>query len=169
MGDNLHLMESFLKINGITHNKITPTWSQANEQVEWLNRIIKKAIQSAVNKGCNGKHELNKFLLGYRKTPQHTIGKAPSFLLFSRVDRDKLPTVPSAADDSRHGDTVKRKPALKEKNENLSQCETRSKTNWVKGRGRYFNQTYRYERQIYKLLGKWVVCCSQGKQAWNYC
>ena len=56
-------MESFLKINGITHNRTTPLWPQANGQVEQINRVIKKAIQSAVNEGRNWKHELDTFLL----------------------------------------------------------------------------------------------------------
>ena len=46
-------MKSFLKINGITHKKTTLLWPQTNGQVERLNRVIKKAIQSAANKGHN--------------------------------------------------------------------------------------------------------------------
>ena len=56
-------MESFLKTKGITHNKTTLLWPQANEQVERLNQIIKKAIQSSVNEGRNWKHELDTLLL----------------------------------------------------------------------------------------------------------
>ena len=35
-----HEMESFLKINGITHNRITPLWPQANTKVERINGAI---------------------------------------------------------------------------------------------------------------------------------
>ena len=46
-------MESFLKINGITHTRTTPLWPQENGQVERINRVIKKAIQAAINEGRN--------------------------------------------------------------------------------------------------------------------
>ena len=47
-------MESFLKINGITHNRTRLLWSQANGQFEErINCGNKKAIQSAVNEGRN--------------------------------------------------------------------------------------------------------------------
>ena len=101
-------MESFLKINGITHNRTTPLWPQGNGRVERINRVIKKAIQSATNKGRNWKHELDTFPLSYRNTPHCTTGETPSFLLFSRAVRDKLPTVPGTVDGSRHDDAVKR-------------------------------------------------------------
>ena len=39
----------------------------------------------------------------------------PSFILFSRVFRDKLPTVPSTVDGSRHDDAVKRNRAENDK------------------------------------------------------
>ena len=39
----------------------------------------------------------------------------PSFLLFSRVVKDKLPAVPGTVDHSRHDDTVKRNRVPKEK------------------------------------------------------
>ena len=37
--------EEFLKINGITHRKVTPYWPQANGQVERINKFLKKNIQ----------------------------------------------------------------------------------------------------------------------------
>ena len=94
-------MESFLKINGVVHSKTAPLWSQVNGQVERLKRVFKKAIQSAVNEGRNWKHELGTFQLSYRNTPDCTTGETPSLLLFPRVVRDKLPTVPSTVDGSR--------------------------------------------------------------------
>ena len=56
-------MESFLKFNGITHNRTKPLWPQGNGKVERINRVIKKAIQSAINKSRNWKHELDTFPL----------------------------------------------------------------------------------------------------------
>ena len=108
-------MESYLKINGITHNRTTLLWPKANGQIERINRVIKKTIQSAVNEGRNRKHELDTFLLSYRNTPHCRTGETPSFLLFSRAVRDKLPTVPVTVDGSRHDNAVKRNRALKEK------------------------------------------------------
>ena len=108
-------MESFLKINGITHNKTTLLWPQANEQVEQLNSVIKKAIQTAVNEGQNWKHELDTFPLSYRNTSHCTTGETPSFLLFSRVVMEILPAVPSTEDGSRQDDAVKCNCKFKEK------------------------------------------------------
>ena len=80
-------MESFLKINGSTHTRTTPLWPQANGQVERLNRVIKKAIQAAINEGRNWKHELDTFLLSYRNTPHCTTYETPSLIIFSRTVR----------------------------------------------------------------------------------
>ena len=82
-------------------------------------------------------------MLSYRNTPPCTTGKTPSFLLFYRVVRDKLPTVPSPVDGSKHDDAVKRNHAQEEK----------MKT-YVDVKRRLFSQTYRYKRQIDKLLDK---------------
>ena len=85
LGDNLTLKIlnlKFLKINGITHNRSTSLWPQANRQIEPINRVIKKAIQYAVNKGRNWKHELDTFLLSYRNTSHCSAGETPSFLFF---------------------------------------------------------------------------------------
>ena len=108
-------MESFLKINYITHSKTTPLWPQANAPVERNNRVTQKAIQSAVNDERNWKHKQEIFLLSYRNTPHCTTGENLSLLLFSRVVRDKLTTVPSTVNRSRHDDVVKRNRAQKEK------------------------------------------------------
>ena len=109
-------MDSFLKINGITHTKTTPLWPQANGQVERINRVVKEAVQAAINEGRNWQHT---FLLSYRNTPHCRAGETPPFLLFSRTVRDKLPTVPGTEDVSRHDDAVKPNRALKEKNYKL--------------------------------------------------
>ena len=77
-------MESFFKINGITHNRTTPLWPQANGQVEQINCVIKKAIQSAINEGHNWQHELDMFLLSYRNT-HCTTDEMPSFFFLGLV------------------------------------------------------------------------------------
>ena len=124
-------MESFLKINGITHTRNTPLWPQAKGQVERINRVIKKAIQAAVNKGHDWKHELDTFLLGYRNTPHCMTGETPSFLLFSRTVRNKIPTVPGT-DVSRHNDAVKRNRAQKEKMKTYADMKRRAKPTELK-------------------------------------
>ena len=125
-------MESFLKINGITHTRTTPLWPQANGQVERINCVIKKAIQAAINEGRNWKHELDTFLLSYRNTPHCTTSETPSFLLFSRIARDKLPTVPGAEDVWRHDDAVKRNPVQKEKMKTYADMKRRAKSTGLK-------------------------------------
>ena len=125
-------IEYFLKINGITHTRTTPLWPQANGQVERINRVIKKAIQSAINEGRNWQHELDIFLLSYRNTPHCTTGEPPSFLLFSRTVRDKLPTVSGTVDCSRHDDEVKRNRAQKEKMKTYADAKRRAKPTELK-------------------------------------
>ena len=125
-------MESFLKINGITHTRNTPLWPQAKGQVERINRVIKKAIQAAINKDHYWKHELDTFLLSYRNTPHCTTGETPSFLLFSRTVRDKLPTVPGTEEVSRHNDAVKGNRAQKEKMKTYADMKRRAKPTELK-------------------------------------
>ena len=79
------------------------------------------------------------FLLSYRNTPHCTASETPTFLLFSRTIRDKLPTFPSTVDGSRHDDVVKRNRAQKEKMKPYADVKRR---------------TYRFDGQIDKLLDK---------------
>ena len=125
-------MESFLKINGINHNRTTPLWPQANEQVKGINGVITKAIQSVFKEGRNWKHELDMFLLSYRNTPYCTTGETLSFYLFSRVVWDKLPTVPGNFDGSRHDNAVKRNCAQKEKMKIYADAKRRAKPTKLK-------------------------------------
>ena len=125
-------MEYFLKINGITHNRTTLLWLQANGQVERINRVIKKAIQAAINEGCNWQHELDKFLLTYRNTLHCTTGETPSFLIFSRTASDKLPAVPGTEDVSEHDNAVKRNRAQKEKMKTYADVKRRAKPTELK-------------------------------------
>ena len=107
MGYKLYLTEwnHFLKSMVLLINYTA--MAQANEQAEPINRVFKKAIQSAGNEGSNWKYESDTFVLSYRNTPHFTTGEMPSYLLFSRVVRDKLPTVPSTVDSLKHDNIVK--------------------------------------------------------------
>ena len=125
-------MESYLIINDITHNRTTSLWPKANGQIERINRVIKKAIQSAVNEGRNWKHEFDTFLLSYRNTPHCRTGETPSFLLFSRAVRDKLPTVSGTVDGSRHDNAVKRNRTQKEKMKTYVDAKRRAKPTELK-------------------------------------
>ena len=125
-------MESFLKINGISHNRTTPLWFQANGQVERINHVIKKAIQDAINEGRNWKHELDTFLLSSRHTPHCTTSETPSFLLFSRTISDKSPAVAGTEDVSRHDDTVKQNCAQKVKMKTYADMKRRAKPTQLK-------------------------------------
>ena len=125
-------MESFLKINGINHNRTTPLWPQANEHVKGINGVITKAIQSVFKEGRNWKHELDMFLLSYKNTPYCTTGETLSFYLFSRVVWDKLPTVPGNFDGSRHDNAVKRNCAQKEKMKIYADAKRRAKPTKLK-------------------------------------
>ena len=56
----------------------------------------------------------------------------PCFLLFSRTVRDKLPTVPSTEDVSRHDDAVKRNRAQNEKMKTYADMKRRAKQTELK-------------------------------------
>ena len=89
-------------------------------------------MQAAITKGRNWQHELDTFLLSYRNTPHCTTGETPSFLLFSRTVKDKLPTVPGTEDVSRHEDAVKRNRAQKEKMKTYTDVKRRAKPTELK-------------------------------------
>ena len=67
-----------------------------------------------------------------RNTPNCATGETPSFLLFSRTIRDKLPTVPGTVDGSRHDDAVKRNRAQKEKMKTYADAKRRAKPTELK-------------------------------------
>ena len=70
--------------------------------------------------------------MSYRNTLHCTTGETPSFLLFSRTVRDKLPTVPGTEDVSRHDDVVKRNRAQKEKMKTYANMKLRAKPTELK-------------------------------------
>ena len=93
---------------------------------------VKKTIQSAVHEGRNSKHELDTFLLSYRNTPHCTARETPSFLLFSRVVRYKLPTLLSTVDGSRDNGAVKRTMHRKKKMRTYADAKRRTKSTEIK-------------------------------------
>ena len=60
--------------------------------------------------------------------PYCATGETPSFLLFSWVVRDKLPTVPSTVDSSRHDAAVKCNRVKKEKMKIHADAKQRART-----------------------------------------
>ncbi|XP_062539263.1 uncharacterized protein K02A2.6-like [Armigeres subalbatus] len=88
-------LTQFCKGFGIHLRKSTPYWPQANGEVERANRALKKRLQiSQENPKSDWKWDLRMYLLMYNSTPHSTTGVAPSALMFGRVLRDKLPSLP---------------------------------------------------------------------------
>lgn len=76
--------------------KTSPYWPQANGEVERANKALKKRLQiSQETPHTDWKWDLRMYLLMYNSTPHSTTGVAPSALMFGRVLRDKLPTIPT--------------------------------------------------------------------------
>ncbi len=76
--------KAYMQENGITHQKMTPLWPQANSEAENFMKPLTKAIRSAHAEGRDWKKVLYRFMLNYRATPHCTTGIAPSELLFNR-------------------------------------------------------------------------------------
>ena len=74
--------KAYMQENGITHQKITPFWPQANSEDENFMKPLTKAIRLAHAEGKDWKNDLYRFMLKYRATPHCTTGIAPSELLF---------------------------------------------------------------------------------------
>ena len=90
------VFKQYLAEVGVEHRRTTPLWPRANGEVERQNRSLLKTIRVAHAEGKPWRAELRKFLLAYRATPHSTTGQTPSFLLFGRTIRDKLPSVSAA-------------------------------------------------------------------------
>lgn len=89
-------LQEFCKEHGVELRKTTPYWPQANGEVERANRDLKKRLQiSQESSQVDWKWDLRMYLLMYNSTPHSTTGVAPSALMFGRVLRDKLPTLPN--------------------------------------------------------------------------
>ena len=83
--------EQYLKEHGIKHYTSIPLWPQSNGEVERQNRSLMKAIRVAHLEKRDWRREIYKFLTAYRSTPQSTTGASPSFLMFGREMKTKLP------------------------------------------------------------------------------
>lgn len=76
-------VETFLKRNGIQHNKTSVYHPSGNGAVERFNRVIKGTIQIACKNRRNWEAEVKKMLWGYRLTPSLT-GFSPFALMRGR-------------------------------------------------------------------------------------
>ena len=83
--------EQYLKEHGIKHHTSIPLRPQSNGEVERQNRSVMKAIRVAHLEKRDWRREIYKFLTAYRSTPQSTTGASPSFLMFGREMKAKLP------------------------------------------------------------------------------
>ncbi len=61
--------KAYMEENGITHQKITLLWPQANSEAENFMKPLTKAIRSAHAEGRDWKTDLYRFMLNYRATP----------------------------------------------------------------------------------------------------
>ena len=77
--------------NGITQQRVTAKWAQANGEVERQNRSIMKRLKIAQAEGQPWKAELRKYLRSYRSLPHTTTGRSPAELLFNRKMKGKIP------------------------------------------------------------------------------
>ena len=83
----------YLSSNSVHHHKVTPYWPQANGLVERMNRNLLKAIRCASLEGKDWRESLLDFVVAYRSTQQCTTGISPSYALFGREIRTKLPQI----------------------------------------------------------------------------
>lgn len=87
-------MKRFCSEYGIELRRTTPYWPQANGEVERANKTILKNLKISQESGeGDWIWKLRSFLLMYNSTPHTTTGVAPSFLMFGRILRDKLPSI----------------------------------------------------------------------------
>lgn len=83
----------FCRINGVALLRTTPRWPQANGEIERQNRSLMKRLKIAHAEGDTVRHALTKFLFAYRTTVHSTTGVTPSYLMFNRELRDKIPSI----------------------------------------------------------------------------
>ena len=169
MGDNLHLM----KWNNFLKSMVLPIielycygpkqMGKLSKSIALLTKLYNLLLMKAVIGNMNWIHScwLQKYSSLYNRW--NTV-----FPSIFRVVRDKLPIVPGTVEFKARWSS-KTKPRTERENENLWWCKTKSCNDWVKARGQCFIQTYRYDRQIDKPLGKWFGYCDQGEQANKNC
>ena len=67
--------------------------AHANGEVERQNRTLLKSLRISHLENRPWRVELKNFLLAYRSTPHSTTGASPTYLLFGREVRTKLPSI----------------------------------------------------------------------------
>ncbi|XP_058816749.1 uncharacterized protein K02A2.6-like [Topomyia yanbarensis] len=87
-------LKRFCDQYGIQLRKTTPYWPQANGEVERINGMIKKHLRISQEEQTDWKWDLRMCILMYNSTPHSTTGVAPSVLMFGRIFKDKLPSLP---------------------------------------------------------------------------
>jgi transposase InsO family protein len=85
--------KTYCEVNGIVHRKTTPSWPQANGEIERQNRSILKGLKIVQAEKKDWKSELQTYLMMYRSAPHTATGVSPAELLFNRVMRTKLPEI----------------------------------------------------------------------------
>ena len=99
---------------------------------------------------------MDTFLLSYRNSPHCTASETPSLLLFSRVVRDEIPTVPSTVDSSRQDDEVKGSCVQKEKMKPYANVKQRAKPTELKA-GKNVLVKHTVTKGKLKAIGK-MIC-----------
>lgn len=94
-----HEYGEFCSRYGIEQCLTTPRWPETKGQVERQNRSIMKRIQIAHNNRVDYESALMTWLFTYRNTPHSITGKSPAEMLFGRVLRTNLPSLPNSFDD----------------------------------------------------------------------
>jgi len=116
-----HEYGEFCSGYGIEQCLTTPRWPEANGQVERQNRSIMKRIQIAHNNRVDYESALMTWLFTYRNTPHSITGKSPAEMLFGRVLRTNLPSLPNSFDDveARDRDSEMKHKMIATRNEKL--------------------------------------------------
>ena len=108
------IREFFNKI-GVTHQKITPLWPQANSQAESFMKPLTKAVRTAYLEKKDWKKQLYNFLFSYRNTPHCTTLIPPATLMFNRIPNFTIPSYPQRIDENILQQTKERQQQAKVK------------------------------------------------------
>ncbi|PFX22385.1 Uncharacterized protein K02A2.6 [Stylophora pistillata] len=135
------VFERYLEDNGIEHRKTTPSWPQANGDIERQNKSLLKRMKIAQAEGKQWKKEVRKYLVAYRSTPRTTTGVSPAELLFGRKMRTKL-------------------PELKEES---TECEMRDRDGEVKAKTKWYADKKKNSQESYLAPGDQVLVKQECK------
>ena len=90
---NSHKFKEYAKEEGFKHQKVTPGWKEANDDVERFMQGIKKTVRITSLEGKPVRDEVNQGIRAYRATEHATTGVSPNRLMFGRELRGKFPEV----------------------------------------------------------------------------